>query len=317
MTLRLTVQRAAWESHIDALAASVDGLVPVVKGNGYGFGRATLHPMIKTLADYVCVGTVHELDHVADRVTPVVLTPSPVPPPAASTGAAAAVMTVGALDDIAALEGWRGQVLVKLQSSMRRFGATATEVATVDFAARGAGFEVIGYALHLPLTGTDADRIAEVDAWLEHIGVHQPLWLSHLQPQAYSALRARHPERQFRLRLGTALWHGDKSFLHLHADVLAVHAVAAGDRAGYQLVEVSADGHLVLVGAGSAHGVSPLPNGSSPFHFERTRLSLLEPPHMHTSMVLVPTGTPCPTIGDHVDVQRPLISTLVDEVEWV
>ena len=317
MTLRLTVQRAAWESHIDALAASVDGLVPVVKGNGYGFGRATLHPMIKTLADYVCVGTVHELDHVADRVTPVVLTPSPVPPPAASTGAAAAVMTVGALDDIAALEGWRGQVLVKLQSSMRRFGATADEVAAVDFAARAAGFDVIGYALHLPLAGTDADRIAEVDAWLGHIGVHQPLWLSHLQPHAYSALRARHPERQFRLRLGTALWHGDKSFLHLHADVLAIHVVAAGDHAGYQLVEVSADGHLVLVGAGSAHGVSPLPNGSSPFHFERNRLSLLEPPHMHTSMVLVPTGTACPTIGDRVDVQRPLISTLVDEVEWV
>ena len=316
MTLRLTVQRAAWESHIDALAASVDGLVPVVKGNGYGFGRTTLHPMIKTLADYVCVGTVHELDHIADRVTPVVLTPSPVPPPASSTGAAA-VMTVGSLHDIGALAGWRGQVLVKLQSSMRRFGATPPEVAAVNFAARAAGLDVIGFALHLPLAGTDADRIAEVDAWLEHVGVHQPLWLSHLQPQAYSALRARHPDRQFRLRVGTALWHGDKSFLHLDADVLAVHSVAAGDRAGYQLVEISDDGHLVLVGAGSAHGVAPLPNGSSPFHFERTRLSLLEPPHMHTSMVLAPTGTPCPAIADRVDVQRPLISTLVDEVDWV
>ncbi len=315
MTLRLTVQRAAWESHIDALAASVDGLVPVVKGNGYGFGRATLHPMIKTLADFVCVGTIHELDHVADRVTPVVLTPSPVPPPTLSTGATA-VMTVGSLDDVAALAGWRGRVLVKLQSSMRRFGATADEVAAVDFAASTAGLDVIGFALHLPLAGTDVDRVAEVEAWLEHIEVHRPLWLSHLQPEAYSALRARHPDRYFRLRVGTALWHGDKSFLHLHADVLAVHAVAAGDRAGYQLVEISADGHLVIVGAGSAHGVSPLPDGSSPFHFERTRLSLLEPPHMHTSMVLAPTATPCPVVGDRVDVQRPLISTLVDEVEW-
>jgi alanine racemase len=316
MTLRLTVQRAAWESHIDALAASVDGLVPVVKGNGYGFGRATLHPMIKTLADFVCVGTVHELDHVADRVTPVVLTPSSVPPPSGSTGADA-VMTVGSLDDIAALAGWRGRVLVKLQSSMRRFGATAADVDAVNFAARAAGLDVIGFALHLPLAGTDEARIGEVEAWLEHVDVHRPLWLSHLQPQAYSALRARHPERQFRLRLGTALWHGDKAFLHLHTDVLAVHAVAAGDCAGYQLVEVTDDGHLVLLGAGSAHGVAPLPNGSSPFHFERARLSLLEPPHMHTSMALAPTGTPCPAIGDRVDVQRPLISTLADEVEWV
>ena len=47
MALRLTVQRAAWQAHVDAIAASVDGLVPVVKGNGYGFGRPTLHPLIK------------------------------------------------------------------------------------------------------------------------------------------------------------------------------------------------------------------------------------------------------------------------------
>ena len=46
MALRLTVQRAAWQAHLDHVAAIVDGLVPVVKGNGYGFGRATLHPMI-------------------------------------------------------------------------------------------------------------------------------------------------------------------------------------------------------------------------------------------------------------------------------
>jgi alanine racemase len=316
MALRLTVQRAAWESHIDAIAAGVDGVVPVVKGNGYGFGRATLHPMIKTLADYVCVGTIHELDHVADRVTPVVLTPSLTPPPMPATGAAP-VLTVGSLADITALGAWRGRVIVKLQSSMRRYGATMAEIAAVDFAARAAGFDVIGFALHLPLAGTDADRLAEVEAWLGHIDAHRSLWLSHLQPEAYNDLRARYLDRQFRLRLGTALWHGDKSFLHLHADVMALRPVRAGDRAGYQLVEVPADGHLVLVSAGSAHGVAALPDGSSPFHFARTRLSLLEPPHMHTSMVLVPADTACPAVGDRIDVQRPLISTLVDEVEWV
>jgi hypothetical protein len=99
--------------------------------------------------------------------------------------------------------------------------------------------------------------------------------------------------------------------------VLAIHPVRAGDRAGYQLNEVPSDGHLVLVGAGSAHGVAALPGGASPFHFSRTRLALLEPPHMHTSMLHAPAGTPCPAVGDQVDVQRPLISTFVDEVEWV
>src|SRR4029078_3227433 len=83
--LRLTVQRAAWEAHIDGVAATLDGLVPVVKGNGYGFGRATLHPLVKGLADFVCVGTIYELDHVAERVTPIVLTPTVEPPKPATT----------------------------------------------------------------------------------------------------------------------------------------------------------------------------------------------------------------------------------------
>jgi alanine racemase len=312
MPLRLTVQRAAWESHIDSVAASVDGLVPVVKGNGYGFGRATLHPLIKGLSDYVCVGTIYELDDVAERVTPVVLTPSPTPPTSST-----AILTIGSVRDIEALSGWRGRVLLKLQSSMRRYGATPDQFKRVESAAAHAGLDIVGYALHLPLVGTDADRLAEVEAWLDVADPFQPVWLSHLLPQSYAALRARSPDRQFRLRLGTALWHADKSFLQLHADVGAVRHVHAGDRAGYQLTESPADGDLVIVGAGSAHGVAPLPGGASPFHFARTRLALLEPPHMHTSMVFVPSGRPCPFVGDRVDVQRPLICTLVDEIEWV
>ena len=76
MTVRLTVQREAWERHVAAVAAEVEGLVPVVKGNGYGFGRPTLHPVAAELSTRRCVGTVHELDHVAPGVTPVVLTPT-------------------------------------------------------------------------------------------------------------------------------------------------------------------------------------------------------------------------------------------------
>ena len=314
MPLRLTVQRAAWQAHIDHMAATVDGLVPVVKGNGYGFGRATLHPLIKGLSDYVCVGTIRELDHVAERVTPVVLTPSLVPPPLT---AVPAILTVGSMGDVDALARWQGRVIVKLQSSMHRYGAPRDELQAVVTAATAGGLDVVGYALHLPLAGSDADRRAEIDGWLDQVDPRQPLWLSHLQPQSYAALRSAHPHRQFRLRLGTSLWHGDKSALQLHANVTAVHAVRAGERAGYRLTEIQSDGFLVLIDAGSAHGVSPLDGGASPFHFARSRLPLLEPPHMHTSMVVVAEGSPCPALGDRVDVQRPLISTLVDEVEWV
>ncbi len=235
MALRLTVQRAAWELHVRSLATTVDGLVPVVKGNGYGFGRPTLHAVAGTLSDFVCVGTVYELDATAAAVTPVVLTPTLVAP-----SSTAVVLTVGSGHEVAALSGWSGRVLVKLQSSMRRYGATPTELEHVVTAAVAAGLDIIGFSLHLPLAGSETDRLAEVETWLDHVDKRHPLWLSHLQPQSYAALRDRHRDREFRLRLGTTLWHGDKSFLHLHADVLAVHPVRAGDRAGYQLSEISA-----------------------------------------------------------------------------
>ncbi|MEO7369503.1 MAG: alanine racemase, partial [Ilumatobacteraceae bacterium] len=248
------------------------------------------------------------------RVAPVVLTPAPHPP---SHTTAQPILTIGSLHDVDALRGWRGRVVVKLQSSMHRFGATPEELPSVLAAASAAGLEVVGNALHLPQAGSDADRLAEVGVWLTLTDPLQPVWLSHLQPQSFATLRAAHSDRQFRLRVGTALWHGDKSFLQLNADVLAVHHVHAGDTAGYRLTAVPGDGHLALISAGSAHGVAPLPDGSSPFHFARTRLALFEPPHMHTSMVFVPTGSPYPAVGERVDVQRPLISTMVDEVEWM
>ena len=94
----------------------------------------------------------------------------------------------------------------------------------------------------------------------------------------------------------------------LAADVVETRAVQAGQRAGYRQVEIPADGHLVLVTAGTAHGVEPLADGLSPFHFARRRLELLEPPHMHTSMLFVPDREPFPQVGDQVDVQRPLIT---------
>jgi hypothetical protein len=74
---------------------------------------------------------------------------------------------------------------------------------------------------------------------------------------------------------------------------------------------------LVDIGCGTAHGVTPLDDGRSPFHFGRRRLALLEPPHMHTSMAIITDDLARPNVGDRVDVQRPLIATTVDRVDWV
>ena len=84
MTIRLTVRTTMWRSHVASVAASVDGLVPVVKGNGYGFGRAALAAIAAEISDTIAVGTVHELDGlpdgIGDRVDVAVLTPTLTPP---------------------------------------------------------------------------------------------------------------------------------------------------------------------------------------------------------------------------------------------
>ncbi len=304
MTVTLAVRNAIWRSHVARVAASVDGLVPVVKGNGYGFGRAWLAGVAAEFADTVAVGTVHELDGLPAAVDAVVLTPC-----LAAPATTRPILTVGRAEHIAALDGWRGRVIVKLASTMRRYGGDA---GLIDVAER-ASLDVVGVSIHPPLAGEPADHLAAIAAALDPVDADIPVWLSHVDPVLYSRLPDDRPRR---LRLGTRLWHGDKSAFHLTADVLDRRPVAAGQPAGYQLGAVPADGHLLMIGAGTANGVGPLADGRSPFHFEQRRLALHEPPHMHTTMAFVPSSAPLPAIGDRVDVQRPLHMTTVDEYEW-
>ena len=154
--------------------------------------------------------------------------------------------------------------------------------------------------------------MSQVDASISDLDV----WVSHIDSAGYDRLRATFSDRRWHLRLGTSLWHGDKTMFQLSADVIDVREVRRGDVVGYRGVAIDVDGFIVMVGCGSANGVSALSDGRSPFHFDRRRLPLIEAPHMHTSMVLVDDGGSVPRIGDLVDVQRPLINTTVDHVDW-
>jgi alanine racemase len=329
MTLTLRVDEPRWRRHVHCVAARYDELVPVVKGNGYGFGRAALTAIAaELLAGHrsrpptIAVGTVHELAGLPDGIEVLVLTPvverhaGLLPDPAV----APAIATIATIRDVAALGGWPGRAVVKLESSMHRFGVAPGDVAAVVAAAEAADLTIEGYALHLAFAGTDDDRRAEVDGWLAVLaaaGLAPPsLWLGHLAPTTVAALRVEHPGWTFPVRVGTELWHGDKSALQLVADVAVTRPVRHGEPAGYRATPVPADGTLVVVGAGSAHGVVPLDDGRSPFHFRRQRLALLERPHMHTTTLFVPDGATCPRVGDAVDVQRPLIAAHADEVRW-
>ena len=307
MTVLLTVDRTRWSAHLYHTLEQIRAVatpVPVVKGNGYGFGR---HALVKIAAEEsttICVGTIHELDGLPDSLTPVVLTPTLAGP------TPSAILTVSNEEHVTPLVGSAQRVIIKLASSMHRYGGSSS---LVQHALDG-GLDVAGVAIHLPLIATDDERVAEVNALLDPIPTSIPAWLSHIDP----SLIARLPEsRTYLLRAGTTLWHGDREALHLSTDVIDLRPIRAGEHAGYRKTDVIEDGHLVMVGAGSAHGVHPLADGRSPFHFNRQRVDMFESPHMHTTMLFIPQNTAPPAIGDTIDLQRPLTQTIIDEVVWV
>lgn len=320
MTLRLTVDTSAWQHHVDAIRNAVPHLVPVVKGNGYGFGRHRLAAVAAEWADTIAVGTLHEAAELPElgvgtvlSLTPALDVPHDLP--------AATMPTVAATAHVRALRrsGWRGRVALKLASSMHRYGVTPDRLDELTDEARANGFEPALYVIHPPLSidgRTDADTTSEIEQWLPHLDPAFPISVSHLSIAGFVTMTEHWPGHRWTLRSGTTLWHGDKSFLRLEADVIDIDERRSGDRAGYRGVRITEDARLVMVGAGSAHGVAPLADGRSPFHFARQRLPLLEPPHMHTSMTVVSADQPQPDIGDRVDVQRPLITVHPDLVTW-
>lgn len=318
MAVTLHVDSAGWEAMVARVWTSYDGLIPVVKGNGYGFGRSWLIEQAgRRGAGEVAVGTVFETaEAVALGLRPIVLTPSldldtvPVP--------GSAVLTVGStaqLDHVIAHVP-SARVSIKVASRVRRHGFALADLMSTLARVADAGLELHGLSIHPPISGPDAERIEEIEELLVTAPSGVPVSVSHLGPDAYRGLRLRHPDRQLSIRLGSALWHGDKACLRVTATVLDVRPVADGDRAGYRQAPVPGDGHLVVIDAGTAHGVAPLPGGESPFHFGRRRMALVEAPHMHVSLAFVASGDPLPSAGESVDVQRPLLSTTVDRILW-
>jgi alanine racemase len=322
MAVTLYVDRAGWLAHVDQTWGLHPDLIPVVKGNGYGFGRDHLATLAaRRGADAIAVGTVHELACVPNGVTGTVLTPA-LAAELAGVGQDGVHLTVGHRRhvDEAKAAGWNGGVVVKLASEMRRFGVSSDELADLLAAIDEAGLTVAAYALHFPLASSSAEHAAQATAWLRVIADtdRRPgtleLHVSHIEPDDLATLAARHPGIRLRPRVGTRLWHGDKRSFALRADVVDMRPVRAGRTAGYRLTELPADGHLVVASGGTAHGVQPLPDGRSPFHFSRTRLELVEPPHMHSSLLFVPDGGPLPGIGDELDLQRPLTQVYPDRL---
>ena len=279
MSLTLYVDGDRWRAHLRDVHERHPGMVPVAKGNGYGFGLHRLARKAQWLGvDTLAVGTYEELAAVEQRYDGSLLVLTPWRPwnRPALTGDPARdgriVHTVGRLEDLTDLvavgaeEGIRPRVVLERMTSMMRHGFTARGLRQAAGVAAKAGVTVEGVALHLPLAQTshlkEVERLLNdvVSAGLANLGQGEDdraptIWVSHLTETELATLAMRYPDLRFRPRIGTALWLGDRASLQVRATVLDTHSVDRGDTYGYRGRSAPRTGTILVVSGGTAHGI--------------------------------------------------------------
>ncbi len=331
MSLGLHVDADRWRAHLQATADAVPGLVPVAKGNGYGFGVRRLAAEAARLGvPALAVGTYAEVPAVRDAFPGDVLVLEPwTPGAAAPLDDQQVVHTVTAADHMRALAGSGARVVLEQLTSMRRFGFDVASLV-----AEASTLRLEGVALHLPLGGS---AFAEARALVQPLRnvIEAPIWVSHLDPASCRRL-GEETGASVRARVGTALWLGDRGALRVTARLLAAHQLRRGDTFGYRRRRAPRAGWLLVASGGTSHGIAleaPKPatnlraravavglgalealgRNPSPFTYRGRRLWFAEPPHMHVSMLWWPYDEG-PTVGDDLAVDVRYTTTAFDRI---
>ena len=217
----LQVDGLRWREHLAAVAAATHGLVPVIKGNGYGFGLELLAAEASRLGvDTVAVGTPAEVAAVraaygGDIVICILADPGPAGrcPGRRSVGdhhgvPAGRPQTAGGRRPAERPGAGRG---ADLDAPARDHGRCLDRVGPL---LSGLRFE--GWTIHLPLPADGRYAEAELLSRVALAVRPGPLWLSHLPSEKTAALArqlggASGDPAPVRLRLGTRIWLGAKT----------------------------------------------------------------------------------------------------------
>ncbi|AXT86465.1 alanine racemase [Aeromicrobium sp. A1-2] len=341
MAFDLEVDAERWRRGLRALVEHTPGIVPVIKGNGYGFGRDRLAVESTELGlDTIAVGTYAEVPAALAAFGGDVMVLTPWRPFFTDVVLDDRVIhTVGRVEDIAALSAGAGsgsRVLVEGETSMSRHGLDRHELAAA-VAALG-DLRVEGFAIHLPMAGSN---LGEAERWAAALEASQvettTFYVSHLTPAELTILCERRPNLDVRPRIGTSLWLGDLGALSVRATVLDTHLVARGERVGYRQRPMPRDGFLLVISGGTSHGIAleapkatagvvqrgkSLAKGGleaagfslSPFTIDGKQRWFAEPPHMQASMIFLPANARAPQVGDRVDVAVRFTTATFDAV---
>ena len=352
MSLILRVDGERWRTHLRDVHERHPGLVPVAKGNGYGFGLPRLARRAQWLGvDTLSIGTYEEIPQVAQRYDGSMLVLTPWRPHNPLPDDPRVIHTVGRLEDLTALaehgstSGERPRVALERLTSMLRHGFSGPGLRQAGaLVARQGGVRVEGVAFHLPLAprSQGTSHLNEVERLMNDVVASglttRTIWVSHLTDVELALLAQKYPEFTFRPRIGTDLWLGDRGALSVHATVLDAHPVQRGDTYGYRGRSAPRPGTILIVSGGTAHGIGlEAPTGDatlraraasiarggldaaglvrSPYTVAGKQRLFAEPPHMQASMLFVPAGTPIPPVGEEIECRVRFTATDFDRVE--
>ncbi|MDA8443137.1 MAG: alanine racemase [Peptococcaceae bacterium] len=344
LSLTLYLDRTQWLKHLRHMEELYPDYVPVIKGNGYGFGSVRLaQEAWEAGKDKIAAGTIEEARQLIKlhNFTEILIL-TPVVTELRAADFTKFIFTIGSLGQLHHLLQSAQKlnyslpimIVFKCESTMRRYGLSPQDLALANTLVSTApiSIQIEGYALHFALERlTDRDKLSEIDAWLktfEELGLNQTkLYISHLTPTVLQQASLKHPTTTFVMRLGTSLWLGDTSTYSFRTNVLDVKPIKFGERFGYKQKTAWRDGYLIYVSGGTANGIgmeSPshakglmarlkltlfwllsLCNFNlSPFTYKGHKLWFAEPPHMQASILKVPKKISPPFPGEELIIKN-------------
>ena len=326
MPLSLHVDGHKWRSHLDQMMSAKPGLVPVIKGNGYGFGLELLAAESTRLGvETVAVGLASEVAKVRTAFAGeiVILSPDHV-----SSGLTDAkiIQTISSIDLLQSIDA-NINVIVELLTPLNRHGIELSEIDRALTIIKDRNLKLRGFTLHLPIAKIDSKWVSST---LNLLPAGSHIWISHLH--GADRVKKEFANLTFHERIGTSLWLGADSALEATATVLENRKIQS--TAGYQQKHIR--GNVIVASGGTAHGIgltAPQNDYSligrvkivaraleaafgrmrSPYRHNGKTLNFLESPHMQCSL-LICSGSNQPKPGDELKVRVRYTTTTFDQI---
>jgi len=297
MTFSLTVDSVKFRGHLvsvmNSYAAAGAELVPVVKGNGYGFGRRLLAQEASRLGcNRIAIGTVWELGQTLADFAGEILVLEPFNSADESAvaqwqdhlehNADRIIVTVSNVGLAAVRSAGAKNIYLEGKTSLSRFGILHHDMQSIT---NFHDLNVLGLSLHLPIVqpASKVDATTEISSAFDGATLSQTMtetwnWivlyqelatkfslpkhlsLSHISGEQVKSLKKMMQSYNFDLaidvRVGTKLWLGAPSSLQVSGTVMQIHEITHKQTVGYQQTEAGNNKRLIIVSGGTAHGVA-------------------------------------------------------------